>query len=71
MPTVSSSYLDALRDERDILNRAEADGECLATLARNMLANCEATLARGWSGHMLDYMRARRDFWRNQARKYA
>jgi hypothetical protein len=71
MTTVSSTYLDALRDERDILNRAKADGECMATLARDMLANCEATLARGWSGPMLDYMRGGRDFWRNQARKYA
>jgi hypothetical protein len=70
MQTVSSTYLDALRDEREILRRAIADGEDLATFSRDVLANVEATLARGWSGPMLDYMRAGRDFWRNQVKKY-
>jgi hypothetical protein len=70
MQTVSSTYLDALRDEREILRRAIADGEDLATLSRDVLANAEATLARGWSGPMLDAMRAGRDFWRLQVKKY-
>jgi hypothetical protein len=70
MQTVSSTYLDALRDEREILRQAIADGEDLATLSRDMLANVEATIARGWSGPMLDYMRAGRDFWRHQVKKY-
>ena len=39
MQTVSSIYLDALRDEREILRQAFADGEDLATLSRDMLAN--------------------------------
>jgi hypothetical protein len=34
MQTVSSTYLDALRDEREILRQAIADGEDLATLSR-------------------------------------
>ena len=70
MQTVSSTYLDALLDERKILRQAIADGEDLATLSRDMLANVEATLARGWSGPMLDSMRAGRDFWRHQVKKY-
>ncbi len=70
MQTVSSTYLDTLLDERKILRRAIADGDDLATLSRDMLANAEATLALGWSGPMLDSMRAGRDFWRLQVKKY-
>ena len=70
MQTVSSTYLDALLDERKILRQAIADGENLATLSRDMLANAEATLARGWSQPMLDSMRGSRDFWRLQVKKY-
>lgn len=70
MKTVHQSYLMALTDERAILKQAIADGEDIATLARDMLANCNATLRKGWSGDMLQYMRGTRDFWALQASKY-
>ena len=70
--TVTDTYLMAITDERAVLKQAIADGETdLAQLARDMLANIEATYARGWSGEMAEYMRGSRDFWRNQAKKYA
>ena len=62
------SYLDALRDERAILNKAIADGDNIAELARDMLASTKAALAGGWSADMAHYMRGSRDFWANQAK---
>lgn len=70
--TVSQSYLDGIQDERAILRQAIADGETdLAGFARDMLDNINRTIAQGWSGEMAEYMRGSRDFWRNQAKKYA
>lgn len=71
MQTVTSSYLDGIRDERDLLRQCIADGEPdLAALARDMLDNIERTIEQGWSGPMADYMRGSRDFWRNQIKKH-
>jgi len=65
---VHEAYLMALCDERALLKQAIADGESLPELARDMLANIEATYARGWAGNMAHYMRGSRDFWKNQVK---
>lgn len=67
---VHEAYLMALSDERSILRQAVADGEDIGKLARDMLESCNATMARGWSGDMADYVRGSRDFWANQVRKW-
>lgn len=68
MKPVSAAYLLGIRDERQLLNAEKAKGEDLAILARDMLANIEATLREGFGGEMAQYMRGGRDFWRNQIR---
>lgn len=68
---VHEAYLMALTDERAILRQAIQDGEHIPQLARDMLANCKATMARGWSGDMAHYMRGSVDFWANQVKKWS
>lgn len=68
---VHESYLMAISDERAILRQAILDGENIPQLARDMLANCKATLAKGWSGDMAQYMRGSVDFWSNQVKKWS
>lgn len=69
MKTVSQAYLDALIDERALLNRLKAEGGLDLHSARGILANCKATRARGWTGEIAESMRASADFWRLQVKK--
>ena len=65
---VHEAYLMALRDEREILTRARADGEDIPSLARAMLETCERMAKQGYGGDMAHYVRGSRDFWRNQVK---
>lgn len=67
--SVSQSYLQAIRDERQLLREMQARGDYEARRdAPAMLDTIKRTMAQGFSGDMADYMRGSRDFWRNQCK---
>lgn len=73
--TVSQSYLDGIRDERAILRAWQAEGATaanLAGLARASLDTLNSTCRKfDAQSPVGQYLRGCRDFWRNQAKKYA
>lgn len=70
MQTYSTAYIAAIADERAMLRAMQERGEYdAASDAPGFLANCEATLRRGFSGELADSLRGARDFWRGQCAK--
>lgn len=73
MQTVSSSYLDGIRDGRALLRSWQAEGLSDVTeLARASLVTLASTCAMyDAQSPVGQYLRGERDFWRNQLKKGA
>ncbi|MEO5867233.1 MAG: hypothetical protein ABIQ19_09000 [Sphingomonas sp.] len=67
MQQFSDTYLMGIREGREYLNRFRPN---LAE-ARDVLANIECTLRRGFGREVAEMLRGERDFWRNQIKKGA
>lgn len=65
MQTVTDSYLMGIREGREYLKRYNPT----ADEAREVLANIESTLRRGFGSEVAEMLRGERDFWRNQLAK--